>query len=75
MDNNVLDTILGPSGALVFAILVLYGGWRKWWVFGWQYRDAISERDEWKKAALDGTRVAKRAFDLAQSKFQREGEG
>lgn len=72
MDNGLLDTLLGPAGALVFAILVLYGGWRKWWVFGWQYREAISEKEEWKRAALEGTRVASKAVDLAHDK--REGE-
>jgi hypothetical protein len=72
MDNGILDILLGPAGALVFAILVIYGGWRKWWVFGWQYREKCDEADEWKKAALEGTRVASRAVDLAHG--AREGE-
>jgi hypothetical protein len=62
--QDVINLLLGPLGTLVFALFVIFAGWRKWWVFGWQYRDLIGDRDEWKNAALRGTRVAERTIAL-----------
>lgn len=49
----------------MLALVILYAGWKKWWVFGWQYRDLERDRNEWKNAALNGTLVARKAVDLA----------
>ena len=37
------------------------------WVFGWQYNDVVKDRDEWKTAALRGTRIAERVVTLHES--------
>ena len=44
---------------------VLWGGARGIWVWGWQYREAVRDRDEWKGLALRGTQMAQRAVTLA----------
>jgi Mn2+/Fe2+ NRAMP family transporter len=62
--NDIVNLLLGPAGTLVFALVVLFGGWKRWWVFGWAYRDVLKDRDEWKEAALRGTRVAERTIAL-----------
>lgn len=63
--EEVLKQILGPGGALVLALFILFGGFRGWWVYGREYRIMVKDRDEWKDAALKGSRVAERAVDLA----------
>lgn len=55
-----LDALLGPYGLLVFLILVVVlGGVKKWWVFGWLYQEKVVEikaaadrADRWERAAL-----------------------
>lgn len=51
--------------------IVLFGGYRKWWVFGWIYRDAEArtvklekERDDWRDLALRGTGLIEQTVDL-----------
>jgi hypothetical protein len=53
---------LGVIGILV---AVIFGGYRGWWVFGWQFKDlkqrekaATKERDDWRDLALRGTNIA-----------------
>lgn len=40
----------GGLGALAFVLLL--GGAKRWWVFGWQAAQLEKERDEWKDLAL-----------------------
>lgn len=49
-------------------VILLYGGSRKdpWWVFGWMFKERTLERNEWKKAALKGTLLAKRSVEVAE---------
>ena len=58
--NSIVDLITGPGGALIFALVVLWAGWKKYWVFGWVYKDAVEEKKEWKNAAMRGVTVAER---------------
>lgn len=66
----ILTLIQGPAGALVTLVLILYGGRKKWWVFGWQYTDLVRDRDEWKTAALRGTHIAERVVTLHEDDNQ-----
>jgi hypothetical protein len=54
---------LHEAGLLGVLILVLFGGWKRWWVFGHQHERVIArfeqeltarttERDEWKRVAM-----------------------
>lgn len=62
--DHLIQLLLGPASSLILVLVILYGGWKKWWVFGWQYREKDAEKNEWKDAALRGTRVAERAVSL-----------
>lgn len=55
----MLDLIT-KGGIIGLLIAVLIGGMRQWWVFGWQYRQVVSERDEFKKALMDSLEVARK---------------
>ena len=35
----------GALGLLVFAMI---GGWRKWWVWGWQYDECCTDRTKYR---------------------------
>lgn len=72
--TTLFSQILGPVGALVMALTILFGGWRKWWVFGWQYKDVVSEKNEWKKAALRGTKIAERVVTAHEAERKDDNE-
>lgn len=54
-----LEQILGPLGLLIFLlVVVVWGGRKRWWVFGWVYDAKSREAEEWKALALSSTRAA-----------------
>ena len=79
--------LLRDTGLFGMLIAVLVGGWKRWWVFGWQHASAIehyereleilrTERDRWERMALDGPR--REVWDqnkrtAAQAAREREG--
>jgi hypothetical protein len=69
--NSVFDWI--QSGGIIGLLLfILVGGARKWWVFGWQYKD-LDERLEkieqsntmWMQLALRGVNVTEKLVDAS----------
>lgn len=54
----------GLAGALLVVVL---GGLRQWYVWGWLYREVVKDRDEWKVMALKGINVADRAVNVAET--------
>jgi len=67
---------LSGVGLATVLILILIGGWKGLWVFGWvqmreramleQQRDQLfKEREEWKTLALRATATADKAVDHA----------
>jgi hypothetical protein len=48
------------GGAWTFLVLIVLGGARQWWVFGWQYAEKSKECEAWKTLALKGLTVAER---------------
>ena len=58
--------LLNRGGVLALLALILLGGHRRWWVFGWAYRETLAREQEWKQLALTGTKIAER--------FTRQGE-
>jgi hypothetical protein len=65
--DNALK-FLHEAGLLGVLILILFGGWKRWWVFGHQHDRVIArfeqeltarstERDEWKRMAMAQTAV------------------
>lgn len=54
------------AGTVSMLIMVLWGGWRKIWVWGWLYREAIRERDAWKRIALEGHVNQERLLEMVK---------
>lgn len=57
------------ASILVFVLFILYGGYKKWWVFGYQMRECElriekmeEEKDAWRETALQSSNVATQAF-------------
>lgn len=66
--GNFLDYISRAS-VIVFLIVVIYGGYKRWWVFGWVWKDLdqrcddiAKEKDAWRETALESSKVATKAF-------------
>lgn len=49
-------------GVVLILILVIVGGFKKWWVFGYQHAEKSRECDEWKSLALS-THLANRRLE------------
>lgn len=59
--------LLGPWGLTAFLLLVVvYGGVKRLWVFGWQYAESERRADEWKHLALRGTNAAESSTNVAE---------
>ena len=63
------------AGVIGLLLIILVGGFRKWWVFGWQYKDAQdqikkveAERDDWRNLALHGTNLAEQTVSLFRNR-------
>lgn len=81
--NSGMDflTLAEKASALslpTLLILILVGGYRKWWVWGWQLKEAETRCDallsaanvretEWKDMALTGGRLADKAVGLVKA--------
>ena len=63
--ERAIELILGQAGVLVLLIIILYGGFRGWYVYGWYARE-LRERNERLEARLDrASRVAESGTGLA----------
>ena len=49
-------------------LLILWGGAKRTWVYGWQYREKSRDHDYWRDLALQGTGLAENALTLAERK-------
>lgn len=65
---------ISQAGTPVLLAFVLYGGYKKWWVWGWILEDSEadfekqlsksdSEKETWKNLALENIAIANRATD------------
>lgn len=54
---------LQEYGVYGFLLVTLYGGWKKWWVFGWLYKEKALECEEWKAALLRNLNVSEKLAD------------
>ncbi len=70
MDIGQIVEIFANASVPTMLIVLGYGGYKKWWVFGWLYERERQEKDEWKHAALKTTNLA--AAFAARSKPSRE---
>lgn len=66
-----IELLLGPYGLLVFLLyVVIWGGRKKWWVYGRELDDCQKREDFWKdmatrtvRAAETGVNVTKKVVD------------
>lgn len=63
---------ISDGGVIGLLILAVVGGFRRWYVFGWQYDMIVKERDEWKHAALRATGINEKVLDVAQATTRME---
>lgn len=70
------------AGVITLLILIVFGGYRKWWVFGWAYAESEKrndklkdecdsvrdEKDAWRETALKSANVATQAFETIQQR-------
>lgn len=50
--------VADKAGVIVLLFFILVSGVKKWWVFGWVYRESEERSKEWRDLALTGTRIA-----------------
>lgn len=77
---NFLDYV-SKAGVVVLLVVILYGGFKQepWWVFGWQYRAVVEEKEEWKEVAKKAAHIGESAAVVGEhlvqrNKALREGE-
>ena len=60
MEPSAVELIgkLQSLGTTSLLLLVLIGGFRQWWCWGWQLRTMQEDRDFWRDAALRSTSLA-----------------
>jgi hypothetical protein len=63
--GQIFDWI-SKGGALALLVLILIGGWKRIWVWGYQLTDCEKRSDEWKQMALGGYNLASRATQAAE---------
>jgi hypothetical protein len=49
------------AGLTASLFFILYGGWKRMWVWGWQLEEMRQERDQWRAFAMRGTAIADKA--------------
>lgn len=58
MDWASVWSLVDKGGVVALLVIILLGGVRRWWVFGWTYREEVERGKEWRELALTGTRIA-----------------
>lgn len=61
-----LATKLSGASLGLILLLIIYGGYKRYWVWGYQLEEMRSDRDEWKNMALRGTNLTERAANLTE---------
>lgn len=75
---DVFWPLLRDGGTLALMAFILFGSWRRWWIWDHQAKEIIKqynerilalkeERDEWRMLALQGTLLADKAVTLADN--------
>jgi hypothetical protein len=79
--ERIVELILGQAGVLILLLVILFGGFRGWYVFGW-YAQEMRERNNRLEARLDralgaaesGTGLANRAIRQAEGRSGERAE-
>jgi hypothetical protein len=72
--KSVIDYV-NAGGVVALLLMVLAGGIKQWWVFGWYYKELLGrhsalseEKDAWKELALRSTNLAESLQELGRAK-------
>lgn len=68
-------------GVIGLLLMIIWGGAKAFWVWGWSHRESIAdlreqlkeakkERDEWKVIAISATDIGKRVVSVAEKSVQ-----
>lgn len=71
MDEVTIGQILDVAERLTVVgllLIIMVGGFKRWWVWGWMYDEARADGAEWKGIAMTGASVAEQAVDVAASR-------
>jgi hypothetical protein len=63
--QQILD-LLTQGGVVSLLVLIVVGGWRRWYVWSWQYKEVVKDRDFYRTLAFRGTSLAEKATEAAK---------
>lgn len=66
MSLTDLVAVVRDGGVLGLLIVIIFGGMRQWYVWGWQYRELLKDKNEWKELAMLGSGLADKAVSVVR---------
>lgn len=60
--QDILDAILGQAGVIVLLLIILWAGWKRYWVFGSYYTEM---REQLQTQIRDERKEAKERYERA----------
>lgn len=70
---TVIDYI-SRGGFIALLLVIMWGGVKRWWVFGWQYEECREEAREWKDVALRSQHIANTSASIGEKLIDREAK-
>lgn len=68
MTLEQLAAFVQSAGVIGIGVLILVGGARQTWVWGWTHQELRQDRDFWRDTALRGLSTADKATTIAERK-------
>jgi hypothetical protein len=62
-----LVDLLNSGGVLAILVLIVVGGWRRWYVWRFNYEEVRQDRDWWRNMALRGTGISEQVVGLKRN--------
>lgn len=75
-DLSFIDYV-SRAGVVFLLVFIIYGGFKKWWVFGYQMEECERREQEWKAIAMKSTHTAESAVSAGETLVKhvaKEGE-
>lgn len=66
IDVFSITEALSAMGVTGLLVLIIIGGMKRWWVFGWIYREKHDECERWKDLALRSLSVSEDIADVVE---------
>lgn len=61
--TEALIKAVQQSPLIATLVFIIIGGYKRWWVWGYQLKEMTADRDEWKGRALQERGLAARAVE------------